>query len=125
MVTRPFVDKKILSLLQKNATIALADLSKRVGVSKTPSWNRIRKMEEEGIIKVKAYERKPRPGRGDTPGRMKKSYKPFNEYYKKLLADNKLKITEIPKAVTGSLKSQEEIAKLEDKDSTENKNTFS
>ena len=47
------VDKKILSLLQKNATIPLAELSKRVGVSKTPSWNRIRKMEEEGIIKSK------------------------------------------------------------------------
>ena len=43
-------DKKILSILQKNATIPLSELSKRVGISKTPCWNRIRKMEEEGII---------------------------------------------------------------------------
>jgi Lrp/AsnC family transcriptional regulator len=45
------IDKKILSLLQNNATLTLSELSKRAGVSKTPCWNRIRKMEEEGIIK--------------------------------------------------------------------------
>tara|TARA_B100001079_G_scaffold161889_1_gene138769 strand:- start:993 stop:1454 length:462 start_codon:yes stop_codon:yes gene_type:complete len=44
------IDKKILSLLQDNATLPLSELSKRVGVSKTPCWNRIRKMEEEGVI---------------------------------------------------------------------------
>ena len=47
------VDKKILSIIQKDATISLSELSKKVGISKTPSWNRIRKMEEEGIIKSK------------------------------------------------------------------------
>ena len=45
------IDKQILSALQKNATIPLSELSKRVGISKTPCWNRIRKMEEEGVIK--------------------------------------------------------------------------
>ena len=45
------IDKKILSLLQKNATLPLSELSKRAGISKTPCWNRIRKMEEEGVIK--------------------------------------------------------------------------
>ena len=94
----PKLEKRAIQLL--NSGLAPVDVS--------------RQLEEEGIIKVKAYERKPRPGRGDTPGRMKKSYKPFNEYYKKLLADNKLKITEIPKTVTGSLKSQAEITKLDD-----------
>ncbi|HJO14229.1 MAG TPA: Lrp/AsnC family transcriptional regulator [Alphaproteobacteria bacterium] len=44
------IDKKILSLLQDNATLPLSELSKRAGVSKTPCWNRIRKMEEEGVI---------------------------------------------------------------------------
>jgi len=47
------IDKKILSIIQKDATIPLSELSKKVGISKTPSWNRIRKMEEEGIIKSK------------------------------------------------------------------------
>ena len=45
------IDKKILSLLQDNATLPLSELSKRAGVSKTPCWNRIRKMEEGGVIK--------------------------------------------------------------------------
>ncbi|SVC71744.1 uncharacterized protein METZ01_LOCUS324598, partial [marine metagenome] len=45
------IDKKILSLLQNSATLPLSELSKRAGVSKTPCWNRIRKMEEEGVIK--------------------------------------------------------------------------
>ena len=45
------IDKKILSLLQNNATLPLSELSKRAGVSKTPCWNRIRKMEERGVIK--------------------------------------------------------------------------
>ena len=44
------IDKTILSLLQNNATLPLSELSKRAGVSKTPCWNRIRKMEEEGVI---------------------------------------------------------------------------
>ena len=45
------IDKQILSELQKNAVIPLSELSKRTGISKTPCWNRIRKMEEEGTIK--------------------------------------------------------------------------
>ena len=44
------VDKKILKLLQVDSSVPLSELSKRVGVSKTPCWNRIRKMEEEGVI---------------------------------------------------------------------------
>ena len=47
------IDKQILSILQKNATIPLSELSKRVGVSTTPCWNRIRKMEEKGVITSK------------------------------------------------------------------------
>ena len=47
------IDKQILSALQKNATIPLSELSKKIGLSTTPCWNRIRKMEEEGIIKSK------------------------------------------------------------------------
>ena len=47
------LDKEILRLLQKNATIPLSELSKRVGISTTPCWNRIKKMEEEKIIHSK------------------------------------------------------------------------
>ena len=44
------IDKKILSIIQKKASIPLSELSKQVGVSSTPCWNRIKKMEEEGVI---------------------------------------------------------------------------
>ena len=45
------LDKKILKILQQNATLPLSEISKRVGISKTPCWNRVRAMEEKGIIK--------------------------------------------------------------------------
>ena len=44
------IDKKILSIIQKNASIPLSELTKKVGISSTPCWNRIKKMEEEKII---------------------------------------------------------------------------
>ena len=48
------VDKKILEELQKNSSIPLSELSKKVGLSNTPCWNRIKKLEEEKIIKSKS-----------------------------------------------------------------------
>ena len=47
------IDKNILSILQKNVTIPLSELSKRVGLSSTPCWNRVKKMEEDKIIHSK------------------------------------------------------------------------
>lgn len=44
-------DRKILTLLQENAAQPVADIAKRVGLSVTPCWRRIQKMEEEGIIR--------------------------------------------------------------------------
>ena len=45
------VDKMILTLLQENATMPVADIAKRVGLSTTPCWRRIQRMEEEHVIK--------------------------------------------------------------------------
>ena len=47
------IDKKILEELQKNASIPLSELSKKVGLSNTPCWNRIKKLEEDGVIEKK------------------------------------------------------------------------
>ncbi|MDS9466502.1 Lrp/AsnC family transcriptional regulator [Paracoccus sp. MBLB3053] len=44
-------DRKILSLLQEDATLSLDDIAARVGASKTPVWNRIRKLREAGVIR--------------------------------------------------------------------------
>lgn len=45
------LDKKILKLLQEDTTIAVADIAKKVGLSTTPCWRRIQKLEEEGVIR--------------------------------------------------------------------------
>lgn len=45
------LDRKILRLLQEDLTLAVADLAKKVGLSTTPCWRRIQKMEEDGVIK--------------------------------------------------------------------------
>ena len=47
------VDKKILKELQKNSSIPLSELSRKVGLSNTPCWNRIKKLEEEKVILLK------------------------------------------------------------------------
>ena len=44
------IDKKILEELQKNASMPLSELSKKVGLSNTPCWNRIKKLEEDKVI---------------------------------------------------------------------------
>ncbi len=45
------IDRKILALLQADASLAIADIAQRVGLSQTPCWKRIQKMEAAGIIK--------------------------------------------------------------------------
>ena len=48
------IDKKILSVLQDNADIPVAELSKKVNLSATPCWARINKLYKQGYIKKKA-----------------------------------------------------------------------
>jgi Lrp/AsnC family transcriptional regulator len=43
-------DIKILTLLQENAAITVAEISDRVNLSPTPCWRRIQKLEELGVI---------------------------------------------------------------------------
>ena len=45
------IDRKILTLLQKDATMPVAEIGRKVGLSTTPCWRRIQKMEEDGVIK--------------------------------------------------------------------------
>ena len=44
------VDRKILAELQRDASQSLDIIAQKIGSSKTPVWNRIRKMREAGII---------------------------------------------------------------------------
>ena len=44
------MDLKILTLLQNDATMSVTDVGKEVGLSTTPCWRRIQKLEEAGVI---------------------------------------------------------------------------
>ena len=45
------IDKKILALLQTDATLSVAEIGQRVGLSQTPCWKRIQRLEAEGVIR--------------------------------------------------------------------------
>ena len=45
------LDRKILRALQEDASQSLDEIARAVGSSKTPVWNRIRKMRESGVIR--------------------------------------------------------------------------
>ncbi|MEM6596387.1 MAG: Lrp/AsnC family transcriptional regulator [Pseudomonadota bacterium] len=44
------VDRKILAEMQRDASQSLDEIAKAVGSSKTPVWNRIRKLKDAGVI---------------------------------------------------------------------------
>ena len=44
-------DRKILSLLQQDSSLPLEEVATRIGASRTPVWNRIRRMREQGVIR--------------------------------------------------------------------------
>ena len=48
-----YIDKKIIFILQRQADLPLSEISKRIGLSQTPCWNRIKKLEEDGVIEKK------------------------------------------------------------------------
>ena len=43
-------DRKILGLVQNKADLQLAEIARHVGISKTACWNRVRRLEEVGVI---------------------------------------------------------------------------
>ena len=44
------IDRKILTALQQDASISIADLADRVGLSQTPCWKRVQRLEAAGVI---------------------------------------------------------------------------
>lgn len=44
------IDRKILAALQQDSTIPIAELASKVGLSQTPCWKRVQRLEETGII---------------------------------------------------------------------------
>lgn len=44
------IDRRILALLQEDATLPVAEIAERVSLSQTPCWKRIKRLEREGFI---------------------------------------------------------------------------
>ncbi|MDD3446105.1 MAG: Lrp/AsnC family transcriptional regulator [Zavarzinia sp.] len=44
------IDRKIINLLQENADLPIAQIAQAVGLSQTPCWRRIKRLEEEKVI---------------------------------------------------------------------------
>jgi Lrp/AsnC family transcriptional regulator len=44
------IDRKILAVLQEDASLSVAEIGSRVGLSSTPCWKRIQRLEAEGVI---------------------------------------------------------------------------
>jgi Lrp/AsnC family transcriptional regulator len=44
------IDRKILTVLQEDASLAVAEIGNRVGLSSTPCWKRIQRLEADGVI---------------------------------------------------------------------------
>ncbi|CAN1548236.1 Lrp Transcriptional regulators [Caulobacteraceae bacterium] len=44
------VDAKILDLIQHDASLSVAEIAERVGLSSSPCWRRIKRLEDAGII---------------------------------------------------------------------------
>lgn len=45
------IDRRILELLQRDSTLDIGEIAERVGLSKSPCWRRIRRLQEMGVIR--------------------------------------------------------------------------
>ena len=44
------VDRKILAVVQEDASLSVAEVGQRVGLSSTPCWKRLQRLEADGVI---------------------------------------------------------------------------
>ena len=44
------IDRRILTELQRDATLPIAELAERVGLAASPCWKRVQKLENSGVI---------------------------------------------------------------------------
>src|ERR1043166_5131223 len=44
------IDRQLIDILQRDATLSIAQMAEQVGLSATPCWKRIQKLEEQGVI---------------------------------------------------------------------------
>ncbi|ATC23425.1 Lrp/AsnC family transcriptional regulator [Caulobacter vibrioides] len=50
MIDLDQIDRRLLAILQEDATVPIAELAERVGLSQTPCWKRVRRLQDAGVI---------------------------------------------------------------------------
>lgn len=53
------IDRNILAELQRDSSQSLEDIARKVGSSKTPVWNRIKKLRDSGVIRAQTVQLDP------------------------------------------------------------------
>lgn len=50
MISLDQIDRRLLAILQQDATVPIAELAERVGLSQTPCWKRVKRLQDGGVI---------------------------------------------------------------------------
>ncbi|WP_404979951.1 Lrp/AsnC family transcriptional regulator [Caulobacter sp. BE254] len=50
MISLDQIDRRLLAILQQDATVPIAELAERVGLSQTPCWKRVKRLQDSGVI---------------------------------------------------------------------------
>jgi len=45
------IDRRLLAILQEDATVPIAELAERVSLSQTPCWKRVKRLQDAGVIR--------------------------------------------------------------------------
>ena len=53
MIDLDHIDRRLLAILQEDATVPIAELADRVGLSQTPCWKRVKRLQDSGVITAK------------------------------------------------------------------------
>ncbi len=50
MIDLDHIDRRLLAILQEDSTVPIADLAERVGLTQTPCWKRVKRLQDSGVI---------------------------------------------------------------------------
>ena len=64
------IDRKILDILQVDSTVPVAAIAEKVGLSTAPCWRRIKRLEDDGVIKGTKFGKMVLPGDPDSSNLM-------------------------------------------------------
>ncbi len=81
------IDRKLLSLLQQDCTLSLQALADAVNLTTTPCWKRLKKLEDDGVVRAKVALLDPEKlGLGLTAFVLIKTQQHSSEWYSKFVA---------------------------------------